>query len=48
MQVLAILLVGAFVIGGTEPGRWICDRPLVLLALCVVAAASFYSMRVVL
>ncbi len=47
MQVLVILLLAAFVIGGTALGRWVRHRPLVLLALSIVAAASYYRLGVV-
>jgi hypothetical protein len=48
MQALVILLLGTLILGGTRVGRQLRERPLVLLAMCTVAAASFYSMRVIL
>jgi hypothetical protein len=48
VQVLVVLLMGAFVLGGTRLGRWIRSSPVALLALSTVAAASYYSLRVVL
>jgi hypothetical protein len=48
MQVLIALLIGAFILGGTALGRWIRDRPPVLLTLCTLAAASYYTLRVTL
>ena len=48
MQVLVLLLLGAFILGATRLGTWIRDRSLVLLGLCVIAAASYYSLSIVL
>jgi hypothetical protein len=48
VQVLVVLLIGAFALGGTRLGRWIRDRPPVLLPMCVLAAASYYSLSVIL
>ena len=48
MQVFVFLLLATFVIGATRLGRWAVQRPIVLLAVCTMAAASFYSMSVVL
>lgn len=48
MQAFVLLLLLTFVIGGTRLGPWVRDRPIVLLPLCIIAAASFYSLRVVL
>jgi hypothetical protein len=48
MQVLVILLIACFGLGGSPIGRWIRDRPLALGALSVVAAASYYRLSVVL
>lgn len=42
---VAFLLVG-FAAGGTGLGRWVRARPLVLIPLCTIAAAAFYSLRV--
>ena len=48
MQVLVLLLVGGFVIGGTPIGRWLTRHPVALLVTTAIAASSFYSLRVVL
>lgn len=48
MHVFIGFLMMMFVLGGTRAGRILRERPIVLLACCVVAAASFYSLRVVL
>jgi hypothetical protein len=47
MQVLVILLIACFVLGGTPFGKWIRNRPVALGALSVVAAASYYKLGVV-
>ncbi|MDJ0770834.1 MAG: hypothetical protein QNJ12_18720 [Ilumatobacter sp.] len=47
MQVLIAFLVICFLIGGSSAGRRIRERPMLLLALSTVVAASFYSLRVV-
>jgi hypothetical protein len=43
-----LMLVAAFVLGGTRLGRWVREHPPVLLPLSIAAAASYYSLRVVL
>jgi hypothetical protein len=48
MQVLVALLVGSFVLGGTSLGRWLRERPIVLIPAVCVAAASYYSLGVAL
>jgi hypothetical protein len=48
MQVLVILLIGAFLVGGTSLGRRLREQPFLLVPLCTLAAASYYSFRVVL
>jgi hypothetical protein len=48
MQVLILLLIGSFLIGGTSLGRRLRERPLLLVPLCTLAAASYYSYGVVL
>lgn len=48
MQALVLLMVGAFVIGGTPLGRWVRERPPILFGDATVAAASYYSLAVVL
>lgn len=48
MQVLLLLIISSFLLGGTRLGRWLRDRPVALLPISVVAALSFYSLRVVL
>jgi hypothetical protein len=47
VKVFIALLVIAFVAGGSARTRVVLRRPLVLVALCVVVAASFWSRRVV-
>ena len=48
MNVLALFLMGAALIGGAKSMAWVRDRPVLVIAYCVAAAASFYSLRVVL
>ncbi len=48
MQVMVLLMVGAFLIGGTPLGRWVRERPVLLLGVSTAAATSFYSLSVVL
>ncbi|MEM9038267.1 MAG: hypothetical protein AAF945_05125 [Actinomycetota bacterium] len=47
MQVLLLFLLTAFIIGGTSLGTPIRRRPWLLFAGCSVAAAMYYSIRVV-
>jgi hypothetical protein len=46
MEVLIAFLITTFLLG-SGLGRWMRDRPILLLGFCVVVAASFYSLRVV-
>jgi hypothetical protein len=46
MQVLALFLVLAFVLGGSELGRHVRQRPILLLFFSTTVAVSFYSLRV--
>lgn len=48
MQFFIGFLVLMFVLGGTGAGRILRDRPVILLCFSTLAAASFYSLRVVL
>lgn len=48
MQVLLLLIIASFLLGGTRLGSWLCDRPVALLPICLAAALSFYSLRVIL
>lgn len=48
MQFFIGFLVLMFVLGGTGAGKILRDRPWVLVGCCTLAAASFYSLRVVL
>ena len=48
MQVLIAFLVITFILGGTERGYRLQQRPVFLLGYCTVFALSFYSLRVVL
>jgi hypothetical protein len=47
MQVLVVMLIGAFVIGGTRLGDWLRRHPPALITLSAIAAASYYALRVV-
>ena len=42
-----MFLIVAFAAGGTEMGRRVRERPIVLLVFCAVVAASYYSLRAV-
>lgn len=46
MQFVFLYLIGAFVLGGTSVGRRLLERPLALIVLSVLIAASFISIRV--
>lgn len=48
MLVLVAFLIGAAVIGGGRSTAWVRKRPWLLVPYCVIAAALFYSQRVVL
>jgi len=48
MNVLALFLIGAALIGGGRSTAWVRDRPWLLVPYCVGAAACFYSLRVIL
>ena len=45
---LVVLLLGAVILGSTRFGRRLRDSPVALVALCTVAAASYYSLSVIL
>jgi hypothetical protein len=47
VQAIVVMVVATFLIGGTAVGRRIRTNPVLLGAACVVAAGSFYSLRVV-
>jgi hypothetical protein len=47
VQYLVLLLIGAFVIGPTRFGRWVRTHPPVLALVAMIAAAGFYSLRVI-
>jgi hypothetical protein len=47
VQYLVLLLIGAFVVGATRFGRWVRAHPPALAAFAVIAAAGFYSLRVI-
>jgi hypothetical protein len=47
VRVLVVLLLGAFAIGGTRLGRWVRVHPPVLIVLAILAAACYYSLRVI-
>ncbi len=46
MNVLVAFLFGTFILAGMSSGRVVNRRPTLLFVLCVVVAASFYSLRV--
>jgi hypothetical protein len=48
MNFLVMFLLAAFIAGGTGLGRWVRERPIVLIFISALVAASFYSIRVVL
>lgn len=48
MQVFVLFLLTAFLIGGSRLGDPVRRRPVLLLAFSIAAAASFYSLRIVL
>jgi hypothetical protein len=47
MQPLIAFLFMCFLVGGTTLGRTALRRPILLLAVSVVFAASYYSLRVI-
>ena len=48
MKVLLFFLVVSFLIGGTNTGRWVRERPLLLVGFAMFTAASYWSLAVVL
>lgn len=48
MKMLVAFMLICFLIGGTEAGRWVRERPLVIAAFSTLTAASYWSFRVVL
>jgi hypothetical protein len=47
MKVYIAFLIGTFVIAGSRHGNRPLRRPILLVGLCVVVAASYWSRRVV-
>jgi hypothetical protein len=47
MRLYLAFLVAAFVLGGTVKQWPAARRPLVILAVCVVVGAAYYSRRVI-
>lgn len=47
MLVLVAVLIGAVLVGGSRVGQPIRRRPWLLIALCTIAAASYYSLGTV-
>ena len=43
-----MFLVVSFLVGGTDVGRWVRERPLLLVAFSVMIAGSYWSLSVVL
>jgi hypothetical protein len=43
---IAFLFI-SFILGSTEIGRRLLRRPVILIAVCALFAASYYSIRVV-
>ena len=48
MQVLVAFLVVCFLVGGSDVGRIVRDRPILLAGFSTVVAASYYMLGVVL
>jgi hypothetical protein len=47
MKVFIAFLLTTFVLGGIPLGRIPLRRPVIFAVLCLAAAASFYSLRVI-
>lgn len=47
MQVVLAFLICCFLIGGSDAGRRVRERPIALLVLSTAVAASFSLLRVV-
>jgi hypothetical protein len=47
MKVFIVFLLGSFFIGALPRGRYVRQRPLLLLLACVVIGASYLSTRVI-
>jgi|EndMetStandDraft_8_1072994.scaffolds.fasta_scaffold2003152_1 hypothetical protein len=45
MKVLIGFLLGAFFLGGSTRANWLKSRPLLLFAIAVVFAASYWSIQ---
>ena len=46
MRTFIVFLFVLFVLGGTRLGRPFFNRPVLLVALCLVISGAFYSYRV--
>lgn len=47
MKVFIAFLLAMFVAGGTHLGDRLLRRPAILLGVCTVVGATFYSLRVI-
>ncbi len=47
MKVLIGFIIGTFLIGALPIGRTVRERPLALVAIAVLVAGGYYSLRVV-
>ena len=45
MKLFVLFLLGAFVLGGRSFGRERPDRPWLILGVCVLLCAAFYTYR---
>ena len=48
MKMLLFFIVTCFLVGGTRPGRFVRERPPLLIAFAGVTAASYWSLGIVL
>lgn len=48
MKMLVAFMLISVLIGGTDAGRWVRERPLAILAFATIVATSYWSLRVVL
>lgn len=47
MRTLILFLLVTFILGGTRQGQRFLRRPSLLMAMCLVVGAAYYSYRVV-
>jgi hypothetical protein len=45
MRVLIIFLLGAFFVGASTRTEWLRQRPLILLGITTVIAASYWTLK---